>query len=166
MRQIIVPFLFVLVGSTLTSLAVTAQVPTPMPNSAELRSQVDAQSRLLLGTLRQVRDNRLDGDPWGMGYSLQTARGILDALTLALRTPTPAAAKSKGKHPTGSKPKSKTLDAPLTERVDYAHHITGFLQSPGPNLRTMRVFIGNLDAKVELVRDQAEGAPLSATSRG
>jgi len=109
------------------SVAPVVQAGSTSPAAASytvpLRHQLQAQGRMVLGELREARDAGLRGDPWGMGYSLQQARRLLEAMALADSLRAPHHPPHAGAPPT--RPVLRGLKAPLDQREDVDTPLAG-----------------------------------------
>jgi hypothetical protein len=125
--------------------------PLPPAEPFDLEQQVLNQGPMLLGNLRQAREEGLGRDPWGMVYSLQEARRVLYAMTAADRQMQPEAPAA------GNQPPGET--APLGEPLEVDR-----LESGGRELELGR-FEGEAGSISLQPMDQAIRRALSALNR-
>ena len=116
-------FAFMATLSIFPGMQVFAGDPPPQAASLDLERQVLSQGPMLLGNLRQAREAGLRRDPWGMSYSLQEARRVLDAMAVAERSIQSKSAPSADRPP--------DLEVPLGEPLE--------LDRPEPGRREQAV---------------------------
>ena len=118
--------LFFALTATLSTLAGAQALAGDQPLQAapfDLEQQVLSQGPMLLGNLRQAREAGLRRDPWGMIYSLQEARRLLEAMSAAERSIQFEDSPGADRQPAGTLPPD--LEAPLGEPLELDRPVSG-----------------------------------------